>query len=142
MGTRQIVQEILDDALLSRGILSNHLRRIDATVATTKDGAEVKIDPSIYVVYRIVSTQNGFGDGQPITAKPYVDVNVYYDFEKHAKRVVTKVESALRDIKAAFIKNHFRSTFSGFTNTVFISILYLSLFTLIFAFFHYHLTKL
>jgi hypothetical protein len=67
MGTQRIIQKILDDTLISRGILSNHIRRVEATTAKDAKGKFVKINPDIYLVYRVLLTRSGHGDGKPIT---------------------------------------------------------------------------
>ena len=61
MDVRTVIQKILDDTLLPYGVLSNHLRRVDADYIENSD---VAVNKDEYVVFRVVSNRpHTFGDG-------------------------------------------------------------------------------
>lgn len=99
MGVRQIAQQILDSVLLSDGVLSHHIRRIETD--TISGGGTVNNDE--YVIYRVVSARGRtFGDGKAYQAERFVDVNYYYSYDKTDIRV-KDAETRIKDIKAAFL---------------------------------------
>ena len=54
MDVRTVIQKILDDTLLPYGVLSNHLRRVDADYIENSD---VAVNKDEYVVFRVVSNR-------------------------------------------------------------------------------------
>ena len=75
MNVTAIMQKILDETLLPFGVLSNHLRRVEADNIAN---SQVKINGDEYVVYKIVSNRpKTYGDGKAKTRRVYIDVNYY-----------------------------------------------------------------
>lgn len=91
------LHEILDNALLKKGILSHHLRRAEAESIKGK----IKINNDVYVVYRKV-THNGslFGDGKKILAKASFDVTYYYKSNKASDDILAAKQC--RELVQAF----------------------------------------
>ena len=72
MDVRTVIQKILDDTLLPYGVLSNHLRRVDADYIENSD---VAVNKDEYVVFRVVSNRpHTFGDGACTLSRVYIDV--------------------------------------------------------------------
>lgn len=93
------IQQILDGCLLSRGILSHHMRR--RPVNEIAGGGKACDDK--YVVYRIV-TQRGrvYGDGKRLLSRVSFDVNFYYkDTSKNSDAVAAA--AIVKEIEAAFV---------------------------------------
>lgn len=106
MTLKEIAQNILDNTLLQNGVLSHHIRRVKTDAI---NGLDVKINDNEYVVYRIVSSNDGaYGDGKAHCNRSYIDINYYYNYDKDDTRyvdVVARVESIIN----AFISDkHFR----------------------------------
>ena len=84
MSLKSIAQKILDSTLLQYGVLSHHLRRIKTDVIK---GLDVKVNDNEYVVYRIVSSNDGlYGDGKAHGCRRYIDINYYYNYDKDDER--------------------------------------------------------
>ncbi len=98
----QTVQNILDSTLLTQGILSSHLKRVQANVAKLANGTQVTINQNIYVVFSILNANNGFGDGLPKTKKPYININLYYTYNK-TDASVSSISAILKNITTAFL---------------------------------------
>ncbi len=75
-------QKTLDKVLLPYGITSHHLRRVEVDTIIDSNKRKIKVNNNEYVVYRLVSSKSGYGDGKPIAARCYVNINYYYVYEK------------------------------------------------------------
>lgn len=81
-----ITQAKLDKVLLSHGITSHHLRRVEVDYIEM-GGRRIKVNKDEYVVFRLISKPpRRYGDGKPLTDRGYVDVNYYYSYEKTDSR--------------------------------------------------------
>lgn len=105
MNVTAIMQKILDNTLLPFGVLSNHLRRVEADNIAN---SQVKVNGDEYVVYKIVSNRpKTYGDGNPKTRRVYIDVNYYYLYEKTDPRY-SGIDERLKAIKRAVLQDpHF-----------------------------------
>lgn len=102
MDVRTVIQKILDDTLLPYGVLSNHLRRVDADYIENSD---VAVNKDEYVVFRVVSNRpHTFGDGACTLSRVYIDVNYYYSYEKTDPRY-TDAQARLQAVKNAVLSN-------------------------------------
>lgn len=106
MDLKTIIQQLLDNALLPFGVISNHLRRVEVDCI---ENLPVAVNNGEYVVYKIVSNRaKTYGDGKPTTRRAYIDVNYYYSYEKtdtHYKNADARIKA----IKAAMLADpHFR----------------------------------
>lgn len=105
MNVTAIMQQILDETLLPFGVLSNHLRRVEADNIAN---SQVKVNGDEYVVYKIVSNRpKTYGDGKAKTRRVYIDVNYYYLYEKTDPRY-SGIDERLKAIKCAVLQDpHF-----------------------------------
>ena len=105
MNVTAIMQQILDETLLPFGVLSNHLRRVEADNIAN---SQVKVNGDEYVVYKIVSNRpKTYGDGKAKTRRVYIDVNYYYLYEKTDPRY-SGIDERLKAIKRAVLQDpHF-----------------------------------
>ena len=102
MTVRETVQETLDRLLLPHGILSHHLKRVEAD--QIGDGS-IPINNDEYCVFRIVSSRQGsFGDGRSQLVRSYIDINYYYTYEKTDVRF-TDAEARIGSIIKEFLKD-------------------------------------
>ena len=102
MDVRTVIQKILDDTLLPYGVLSNHLRRVDADYIENSD---VAVNKDEYVVFRVVSNRpHTFGDGACTLSRVYIDDNYYYSYEKTDPRY-TDAQARLQAVKNAVLSN-------------------------------------
>ena len=106
MSLKSIAQKTLDNTLLQYGVLSHHLRRIKTDVIK---GLDVKVNDNEYVVYRIVSSNDGlYGDGKAHGCRRYIDINYYYNYDKDDERY-NNVVARVKDVIKAFVADkHFR----------------------------------
>ena len=103
MDVRTVIQKILDDTLLPYGVLSNHLRRVDADYIENSD---VAVNKDEYVVFRVVSNRpHTFGDGACTLSRVYIDVNYYYSYEKTDPRY-TDAQARLQAVKNAVLSTN------------------------------------
>ena len=106
MSLKKIAQRILDSTLLQYGVLSHHLRRVKTDAIK---GQNIEINNNEYVVYRIVSSNDGlYGDGKANGCRRYLDINYYYNYDKddtHYSDVVNRIKEV---IKAFVADKHFR----------------------------------
>ena len=101
-----ITQAKLDKVLLSHGVTSHHLRRVEVDYIE-RDGRRVGVNKDEYVVFSLVSSlPRQYGDGKPLTDRAYVDVNYYYSYEKTdarykdvQKRIKAIIKEFLSDSK-------------------------------------------
>lgn len=99
-----ITQAKLDKVLLSHGITSHHLRRVEVDYIE-REGRRIKVNRDEYVVFRIISNPPGrYGDGKPLTERAYVDVNYYYSYEKNDSRY-KEVKARIDAIKREFLSD-------------------------------------
>ena len=87
MDVRTVIQKILDDTLLPYGVLSNHLRRVDADYIENFDVAVNKDEYGACTLSRV-----------------YIDVNYYYSYEKTDPRY-TDAQARLQAVKNAVLSN-------------------------------------
>lgn len=88
MNVTAIMQQILDETLLPFGVLSNHLRRVEADNIAN---SQVEVN----------------GDGKAKTRRVYIDVNYYYLYEKTDPRY-SGIDERLKAIKRAVLQDpHF-----------------------------------
>ncbi len=106
MSLKNIAQKILDNTLLQYGVLSHHIRRVKTDAIK---GLDVAINDNEYVVYRIVSSNDGlYGDGKAQGCRRYIDINYYYNYDKDDAQY-NVVAARVKDVIKAFIADkHFR----------------------------------
>jgi len=104
MKIREIVQTILDGVLLTDGVLSHHIRRIETdTIAVAPSADSITVNNDEYVIYRVVSSRGRtYGDGKAYRTEYFVDVNYYYGYNKTDTRV-KDAATRIKAIKAAFL---------------------------------------
>lgn len=106
MSLKNIAQKILDNTLLQYGVLSHHIRRVKTDAIK---GLDVKINDNEYVVYRIVSSNDGlYGDGKAHGCRRYIDINYYYNYDKDDAQYNVVVARVKDVIKAFVADKHFR----------------------------------
>ena len=106
MSLKSIAQKILDNTLLQYGVLSHHIRRVKTDAIK---GLDVEINDNEYVVFRIVSSNDGlYGDGKAHACRRYIDVNYYYNYDKDDAQYNVVVERVKDVIKAFVVDKHFR----------------------------------
>lgn len=106
MSLKSIAQKILDNTLLQYGVLSHHIRRVKTDAIK---GLDAEINGNEYVVFRIVSSNDGlYGDGKAHGCRRYIDINYYYNYEKDDERYGDVVKRVQDVIKAFVADKHFR----------------------------------
>ena len=106
MSLKTIAQKILDNTLLQYGVLSHHIRRVKTDAIK---GLDVAVNDNEYVVYRVVSSNDGlYGDGKAHGGRRYIDINYYYNYDKDDAQY-NVVVARIKDIIKAFVADkHFR----------------------------------
>ncbi len=110
MSLRKIIQEKLDNVLLSSGVLSFHIRRLQVNTATVKiAGRTITINKDEYVVFRTVSSKRtAYGDGVAKLSRSYIDINYYYAYEKDDSNHDAVVERVKRVVNEFLTDKRFR----------------------------------
>ena len=104
MNAISITQQKLDKVLLPHSVTSHHMRRVDVDYIE-RDGEKIEVNKDEYVVFRLVSNPPGrYGDGKPLTARAYVDVNYYYSYEKTDSRY-KEVSARMKAIIKEFLSD-------------------------------------
>lgn len=103
MSLKDIIQSKLDSVLLSYGVLSYHLKRVESVKTSDPD---IEINNDEYVVYRIVSGRNAsHGDGVAKLYKCYIDVNYYYAYDKNDIRF-SEAEKRIDEVKKVILADN------------------------------------
>lgn len=93
------MQKLLDECLLEDGILSYHQRRINSQEIINSD---VRINPDIYIVYKMLSGESVYGDGVGQANKKGFEINFYYRFDQNSQttyKALKYLEKLLNHVK-------------------------------------------